>query len=377
VGPSHRFLDDRRRNHRRNSVAAVPSPILTVLGARPQFIKAAPVSAALARAGLEEVVVHTGQHFDASMSEVFFTELDMAPPQHNLDVHGGLHGEQTGRMMAALEPIVLAVEPGAVLVYGDTNSTLAGVLVAAKLNVRVAHVEAGLRSFDRTMPEEVNRVVADHLSNVLFAPTAVAVGNLAAEGITEGVVETGDVMYDAALMFAGRPGPAHTGRPYVLVTLHRPALTDDPHQLTAMLTALQQLRDAGLDVLWPLHPRTRQRIDEHGLQRLTVGLTLLPPLGYLEMTRRLRDADVVLTDSGGLQKEAFFHRVPCVTARTTTEWVELVELGWNRLVDPGCTEAVVAAVHAARGSTGIEGTPYGDGHAASRIADILAREPHC
>jgi UDP-GlcNAc3NAcA epimerase len=346
--------------------------VLTVVGARPQFIKAGPVSAAIERAGLHEVLVHTGQHHDEGMSDVFFQELRLTTPHHNLGVHGGAHGEQTGRMLIELERVVLQEAPDVALVYGDTNSTLAGALVAAKLHIPIAHVEAGLRSFDRTMPEEINRIVTDHVSTLLFAPTANAMMHLANEGIAAGVILTGDVMFDAALMYAGT-ATDHTAAsgPYVLVTIHRAASTDSSETLHAILSGLRQLAAAGLRVIWPLHPRTRACIERFGLTHLLEGLDASDPVGYLEMNRLTAGATVVVTDSGGLQKEAYFHGVPCVTMRDTTEWVELVDLGWNVLLAPESADEIASTVLRVRGTTGRVAQPYGDGHAADTIANAL------
>jgi UDP-GlcNAc3NAcA epimerase len=358
--------------------------ILTVVGARPQFIKLAAVSRVLREVpGVREVVVHTGQHYDDRMSDVFFREMEIAPPDHHLAVGSGGHGAQTGRMLAGIEAVMEAERPALMLVYGDTNSTLAGALAAAKLHVPVAHVEAGLRSFDRRMPEEVNRVLTDHVSALLFAPTEAAVRNLAAEGITAGVELTGDVMYDAALHFGPR-ADAESGildalglRPgeYVLATIHRASTTDDPAVLGSVLRALGEVgRD--LPVVLPVHPRTRAAAERHGLADAAgAGVRMTDPVGYLDMVRLERGARLVVTDSGGVQKEAFFHGVPCVTVRDTTEWVELVEAGWNRLADPADPRAVLDA---ARGALA-EGTErlhrpelYGGGRAARRIAGALA-----
>jgi UDP-GlcNAc3NAcA epimerase len=261
-----------------------------------------------------------------------------------------------------------------VLVYGDTNSTLAGALVATKLHIPVAHVESGLRSHDRTMPEEINRVVTDHVSTLLLAPTELAVANLASEGISgASVVLSGDVMFDAALRAAERvkgQGPAST-KPFLLVTVHRPASTDSPAALGSIVDAVAELHARGFDIIWPVHPRTTSKFDEYGLRKRLDGVTLCDPVGFLEMTRLTSSAALVLTDSGGLQKEAYFHGRPCVTLRTTTEWTELVDLGWNRLVPPTDSGAIVAAATAAVGTTGALATPYGDGNAAKRIADSL------
>lgn len=312
------------------------SRILTIVGARPQFIKAAPVSRALAAAGLTEILVHTGQHFDAAMSDVFFEELDIPKPAHHLDVHSLGHGAMTGRMLEKVEATMLAEKPDLVLIYGDTNSTLAGALAAAKLHIPVAHVEAGLRSFNRRMPEEVNRVVADHLSALLFCPTTTAVTNLAAEGITDGVHAVGDVMYDTTLAAIERARTRSTilerlglqPGGYAVATIHRAENTDDPDRFARVLAWLAEQAHER-PVAMPVHPRTRKLMEARGLA--PAGVTLLEPLGYLDMTRLAHSAAAIFTDSGGLQKEAYFHRVPCVTLRDETEWVETVEAGWNRL----------------------------------------------
>lgn len=338
--------------------------IFTVLGARPQFIKASPVSRAIAEAGMSEVIVHTGQHFDALMSDVFFDELDIPKPRYNLEVNSLGHGAMTGRMLEKLEEAMLAEKPDLVLIYGDTNSTVAGALAAAKLNIPIAHVEAGLRSFNRRMPEEVNRVVADHVSALLFCPTQTAVANLAAEGITKGVHAVGDVMYDTTLAAVKRAESRSTiietmgltPRGYAVATIHRAENTDDPERFARVVAWLE---DAARQtpVVMPVHPRTRKLLASRGLT--PAGLTLIDPIGYLDMARLLSQAAAVFTDSGGLQKEAYFHRVPCVTLRDETEWVETIEAGWNRLW------------------TGEDRAPrrdiadYGDGHSAQAIAGLL------
>lgn len=310
--------------------------LLTVVGARPQFVKAAPVSRALAEGGIDEVLVHTGQHHDTQMSQVFFDELDIPAPRHNLEIHGGGHGDMTGRMLIALEPIVMAERPDMVLVYGDTNSTLAGALVASKLHIPIAHVEAGLRSFNRRMPEEINRVLTDHLSALLLCPTRTAVDNLAAEGITQGVHMVGDVMYDATLL-ARRIAESRSHilstlglapSAYALATVHRAENTDDPARLATILDWLRaQAREQR--VVLPIHPRTRTRAAAAGLD--FAGIVTCDPVGYIDMACLLGHANAVYTDSGGVQKEAYFHRTPCVTLRDETEWVETIECGWNRL----------------------------------------------
>lgn len=340
--------------------------ILTVVGARPQLIKAAAVSRALAgAAALRELIVHTGQHFDTGMSDVFFDELGIPAPAHHLGIHGGGHGDMTGRMLIALEGVMKAERPGCVLVYGDTNSTLAGAFAAAKLNIPVAHVEAGLRSFNRRMPEEINRIAADRLSELLFCPTRASVENLAAEGIAAGVHMVGDVMYDVTLHAAAaaraksrileRLGLAPKG--YALATVHRAENTDDPAALAAVLDYLRAQARAQAIVL-PLHPRTREAARRQGLA--FDGLTVTEPLGFLDMHRLLSGAAAVFTDSGGVQKEAYFHRVPCVTLRGETEWVETIDCGWNRLW------------HGPDYRPRRDIPDYGDGHSAEKIVAILA-----
>ena len=345
--------------------------ILSIVGNRPQFIKSGPLSLALQNRA-DEVVLHTGQHYDHELSQVFFDELGLEPPKHRLEAGSGSHAEQTARMLPGIEAAVVAEKPDLVLVYGDTNSTLAGALAASKLRVPVAHVEAGLRSFDRRMPEELNRVLVDRVSSLLFAPSGSAVGNLKDEGITEGVHEVGDVMLDAnlrlapiarersqALELAGvAPGS------YALVTVHREANTREP-ALGRIVEALNALEDP---VVFPLHPRTAGAIESMGL-RLAGHVHPRRPAGYLDFAALASQARVILTDSGGVQKEAYWYEVPCVTLRENTEWVETVEAGWNHLVgtDPG---AIVAASREA--SPGPEHPSlYGDGHAADLIADVI------
>jgi UDP-GlcNAc3NAcA epimerase len=339
--------------------------VLTVVGARPQFVKSAVVSRAIRlRDELEEVMVHTGQHFNPEMSEIFFRDLDIPEPTYHLHIHGGPHGEMTGRMLTALEPIITEVRPHWVIVYGDTNSTLAGALTAAKLYIPIAHVEAGLRSFNRRMPEEVNRVVTDHLAALHLCPTRLAVENLANEGIRAGVHHVGDVMYDATLFALERSKqtPSILRRlglakgSYAVATVHRAENTDSPVLLAKILDFLKEKNRDSLIVL-PLHPRTRYLAAQYGLS--FDGLMVVEPLGYLDMTCLVADARTVYTDSGGLQKEAYFHRIPCVTLRGETEWVETVAHGWNRLWSQ--------PAYAPRG----EIADYGDGRAGEKIADLL------
>lgn len=358
--------------------------IVTVLGARPQFIKASAVSRALRASGaLAEVLVHTGQHFDANMSDVFFAELGMSPPAHQLAIHGGSHGAMTGQMLAAVEQVLVDERPDAVLVYGDTNSTLAGALAAVKLHIPVAHVEAGLRSFNLAMPEEVNRILTDRISRWLFTPTAVAREHLLHEGVAaDRIVPVGDVMYDVALHHGARVGPggAALGRlglqpgAYVLATVHRAENTDDAVRLEVIVGALQAVA-ARLPVVWPLHPRTRAVLQAAGrLDGLSHSLHLIDPVGYLDMVQLEKHAALIATDSGGVQKEAFFYGVPCVTMRDETEWVELVDAGWNRLAPPRTTAAVAGALLAALGTRGAAVAPYGAGDAAQRIVQRLAAD---
>lgn len=356
--------------------------VLTVVGARPQFIKVAAVSRCLrALPGVSEVLVHTGQHYDSNMSRVFFEELEIPQPDFSLDVGSGSHGVQTGAMLAALDEVLVREGPDWVLVYGDTNSTLAGALSSAKLHIPVAHVEAGLRSYNRAMPEEINRVVTDHLSTKLFAPTELAVDNLVREGISEEtVLLTGDVMYDAALYYGEKAKRDSTiletiglsASPFLLATVHRAENTDDPLRLGAVFGALLEVAEA-VPVVLPMHPRTRKALDGAGLlARVEGGLSVIPPVGYLDMVMLEQSAAAIATDSGGVQKEAFFYRVPCVTIRDETEWVELVELGWNRIAPPRSSGELSAIIREQIGSAGRDASPYGNGDAGRRIAEILA-----
>jgi UDP-N-acetylglucosamine 2-epimerase len=344
--------------------------VLDVVGARPQFIKAAAVCRALrARAGVTDFLVHTGQHYDPEMSDVFFSQLGLPSPNRYLGVGSGTHAGMTAAMMIALETLALSEKPDLVLVYGDTNTTLAGALVAAKLQIPLGHVEAGLRSYNRAMPEEINRVVADHLSQVLFCPTQTAVNNLAREGMSRGVFMTGDVMNDvlqlslahkndAALSDAGvSPGG------YYLMTLHRAGNTDDAARLEAIVRAVGKL---DLPVMFPVHPRTRKAMERAGIKP-DERVRAVKPVGYFDFLALQSEARAILTDSGGVQKEAYMLGVPCVTLRAETEWPETVEAGWNVLVDADA-DAIIA---------GAERTPpaerpplYGDGHAADRIAGL-------
>jgi len=355
--------------------------VVTIVGARPQFIKAAAVSRALAaHEGIEERLLHTGQHHDENMSSVFFAELGIPEPHANLGIAGGRHGAMTGAMLAGIEAYLVDEAPDWVLVYGDTNSTLAGALAAAKLHVPIAHVEAGLRSFNRRMPEEVNRVLTDHASTLLLAPTETAVANLEREGIDGARVHlVGDVMYDAALhvrredqeddAWLARHDLTNGG--YVLATVHRAENTDAPERLRVIVDGLVTV-SASIPVVLPLHPRTRGALDTAGLLPLVERhIRVLPPVGYLDMSRLERHASLIVTDSGGVQKEAYFHRVPCVTVRDETEWVELVDHGWNVLSPPTDAEALAAVIQDRRGVAGADVALYGDGMAAETVARLL------
>lgn len=350
--------------------------VVSIVGARPQFIKAAPVCRVL-RERHTELLVHTGQHYDAGMSDVFFEELGIPAPDVHLGVGSGSHGRQTADMLGPIEDLLAAESPDCVLVYGDTNTTLAGALAASKLSVPIAHVEAGLRSFDRTMPEEVNRVVADHLSAVLLCPTAAAVENLAAEGIVRGVELVGDVMLDTARLFADRASSddvlaRHGATPggYFLATIHRAATSDDRARLAAVVRAFGRL---ALPVLWPVHPRTAKNLAAFGIEVEAGGpVRLVEPLPYGETMTLLRNAAGLITDSGGMQKEAYFFGVPCVTVREETEWVETVALGWNRLA--GVDEERIVRAVAALERPAHRPPVYGDGHAAEAV--VAAIETH-
>lgn len=358
--------------------------IVTVIGARPQFIKASVVSHAIANtSNLNEVVVHTGQHFDANMSDVFFAELGMAKPAHFLDIHGGNHGEMTGRMLSEVERVLIAEKPDAVIVYGDTNSTLAGALAAAKLHIPVAHIEAGLRSFNMAMPEEINRILTDRISRWLFTPSSTAAAHLRREGFAaEQIIPVGDVMFDVALHHGarvtanggllGQLGLAAKG--YVLATIHRAENTDHPRRLSAIVDALEATSKA-LPVVWPLHPRTRGMLQKSGrLASLAQRMTLIDPVGYIDMVQLEKYAALIATDSGGVQKEAFFYKVPCITLRDETEWLELVDAGWNRLASPVSAQQLACAIKTALGTVGQDVKPYGDGEAARKIAQRLAAD---
>jgi len=353
--------------------------VVTIVGARPQFVKAAVTSAALARAGWKERIVHTGQHYDARLSQVFFDELGIPEPAHRLQVGSASHGRQTGAMLAAIEGVLEQEQPRVVLVFGDTNSTLAGALAAAKMHIPVAHVEAGLRSFNRRMPEEINRVLTGHVASLHFCPTQAAVAHLTREGITRGVHLVGDVMLDCVRRFreiADRRSEIleqlglASGR-FILMTCHRAENTDDPQRLAAIMGAARKLA-VELPVVLPLHPRTKARIEQLGAEAAS-RLTVIDPIAYLDMLKLESHAAAVLTDSGGVQKEAFFLGTPCITLREETEWPETVESGLNRLAGADEAAILAAAIAALENETaGADAaSAYGDGRAATKIADIL------
>ena len=350
--------------------------VLTIVGARPQFIKAAPVSREL-RINHDEYLVHTGQHYDDNMSRLFFDELDIPVPDVNLEVGSGPHAAQTGKMMIKLEVLMQSVKPDCVLVYGDTNSTIAGSLTAAKLNIPVVHVEAGLRSFNRRMPEEINRLLTDKISKLLFCPTAVAVEHLRSEGIVDGVYLTGDVMYDAALYYAEKAKAypsvldavgVNAGE-YLLVTCHRPQNTDDPEILDGIIDALIRSKET---IIFPVHPRTRGMLEKYGLIHRFTGvehIKLIEPVGYLQMIQLEKHAKKIITDSGGVQKEAYFYKVPCITLRSETEWTETVLDGWNLLTGMDAS-MILKAIREFKPDSE-QSNHYGDGNARVEMVRIL------
>lgn len=342
--------------------------LLTVVGARPQFIKAAALSRVFQEANdIEEILVHTGQHFDPNMSDVFFTELDIPSPKYILGINGGTHGQMTGRMLEAIEKIFISEKPDATIVYGDTNSTLSGALAASKLHIPVIHVEAGLRSYNRQMPEEINRVLTDCVSSILLCPTRTSVENLKKEGITQGVYHVGDIMYDATLYaihclknnqllnkkFSFLP------EKFVFMTIHRAESTQSEETLKKIITFAENFSlEHNLEIIFPVHPRTKKLIDKYSCF-LSKKFIVTEPFSYFETQYCISKASFVLTDSGGLQKEAYFHRVPCITLRKETEWVETVEHGWNKLWinDSYCPRKNIS--------------DYGDGNCAEKILNIL------
>ncbi len=352
--------------------------IVTIVGARPQFIKASALSRALAMEGIREIIVHTGQHFDDNMADIFFRQMEIPEPAYNLGIHSLSHGAMTGRMMEEIEKILLLENPDAVVVYGDTNSTLAGALAASKLHIPVAHVEAGLRSFNMKMPEEINRILTDRISTWLFCPTETALDNLKAEGFDHfpsHVLKTGDVMYDVALHYSRISADKSnilerldvTDKEFILVTLHRQENTDDMTRLKEILGALEELSKTYKIVL-PLHPRTRKILKDNDM---ILGFPMIDPVGYFDMVELLKNCEFVITDSGGLQKEAFFFGKQCLVARDETEWIELVELGCNSLVGASRSAILESSILPGNRSERFQARPYGNGDAAQQIARIL------
>ena len=358
--------------------------ILTVVGARPQFIKAAAISRIIRDQysnSIEEIIVHTGQHHDENMSQIFFDELDIPKPKFNLEISGGGHGAMTGKMLEGIERILLQERPDCLLIYGDTNSTLAGAISAAKLHIPVAHVEAGLRSFNMRMPEEVNRILSDRISTLLFCPTKTAVENLSAEGIKNGVYQVGDVMHDVALFYREKAQKNSrilnalglTNKGFALATCHRAENTDDPHRLASILEAFAEIAK-DLPLVLPLHPRTKKLIAENNLSSFLGAIVITDPLPFLDMIALEQGAKMILTDSGGVQKEAFFYNTPCITLRDETEWVETVSLGWNQLVGAD-TRAIIRAVEKISTTPNpvSQNMPYGNGDASQEICQHLLK----
>ena len=349
--------------------------IVTILGARPQFIKAAALSVVL-KESFDEVLVHTGQHYDSNMSDVFFEELNIPKPDYHLNIGSGSHGAMTGEMLIQIEKVLEIEKPDFVLVYGDTNSTLAGALAASKMLIPVIHVEAGLRSFNKSMPEEQNRILTDHLSNLLFVPTQTAIENLKKEGITEGVHLVGDVMYDGILRFAEIAQEKSSildtlnlrEKEFVLCTIHRAENTNNGDHLKAIFEALDE---SGEQIILPLHPRTLKYMSDYGIKTSSENIRIIEPLGYLDMVRLEDTAKKIVTDSGGVQKEAFFLGVPCVTLREETEWVETVEDGWNILV--GASKDRILGAMASFSPQTKRKNHFGDGTSATKIKDLIKR----
>lgn len=359
--------------------------ITSVIGARPQFIKAAVISRAIKRkSDIQEIIVHTGQHYDDNMSKVFFDELEMTEPDYNLAIGSLNHGAQTGRMIEAIEQVLIKEKPALCLVYGDTNSTLAGALAAIKLNIPVAHIEAGLRSFNRKMPEEINRVLTDHASDLLFVPTDTAMNNLANEGIPEFKCHlVGDVMYDAALYYGNKAEQKSDilsllnlkNKKYTLVTIHRAENTDAAERLKLIVEEMAEV-SKGVMIVWPMHPRTKAALTKYGFIDYLADqecIRVIEPVGYLDMVQLEKNAALIITDSGGVQKEAYFHEVPCIIIREETEWVELLETGMSLIVKPQAIKSLVSDAKKLIGTNmgGCESNLYGSGKASEVIVDII------
>jgi UDP-GlcNAc3NAcA epimerase len=352
--------------------------ILTIVGARPQFVKAAALSRALKKLGVEEVLVHTGQHFDENMAEIFFRQMEIPQPKYNLGINSLSHGAMTGRMLEEIEKVLISEKPSAVVVFGDTNSTLAGALAASKLHIPVAHIEAGLRSFNMKMPEEINRILTDRVSNFLFCPTEVAIKNLHHEGFDNfdiNIINSGDVMYDVALYYSQFSGERSTiindlglnKTPFLLTTLHRQENTDDLHRLNSIISALNILSQDYRIVL-PIHPRTRKILQN---QNIKLKFEQIDPVGYFDMIEILKHCEMVITDSGGVQKEAFFFEKHCLVTRDETEWTELVDLKYNFMVGAETDKIVNTVSEVVNATAKFDVKPYGKGNSAEKIALVL------
>lgn len=358
--------------------------ILTVVGARPQFIKASAISRSItqfnniSKKQITEIIVHTGQHYDNNMSDIFFQELNIPVPAYNLEISGGSHAQMTGRMMESIESVVMKEQPDFILIYGDTNSTLAAALVAVKIHIPIVHIEAGLRSLNMKMPEEVNRILADRVSSILFCPTEAAVNNLKAEGITKNVFNVGDVMFDVSQYYkdiAKSQSNIATelgvrGKEFVLATCHRAENTDSPYRLKEILGAFSDIGKR-VPLIFPIHPRTKKVIVDHGFSKYLENLIITAPLPFLDMIALQQDAIAVLTDSGGVQKEAFFYNTPCITLRDETEWSETVELGWNQVVGAERVSIVEAFNNKDSHKDIYQCNPYGDGFSANKMIQIM------
>ena len=358
--------------------------IVSVIGARPQFIKAALVSKKLREKGLREILVHTGQHYDFNMSDVFFKELNLPEPDYYLGIGSGLHSEQTGKMLMELEKVYIKEKPDLVIVYGDTNSTLAGALAASKLHIPVAHVEAGLRSFNKQMPEEINRVLTDHVSDLLFTPTKIAVENLHKEGITKNIYNVGDVMFDVALESIKKVNENEIINNYnlqrknfILTTIHRAENTDNFENLKNIWEALNELAQKGYNIFFPVHPRTKKALENFNLlKQRNESLLVAEPVSYFEMLALERNAKIIITDSGGVQKEGYFWGTPCVIPRNETEWIELIEIGFNILTGAD-KDSIVKAVEDIENRNIGDNTPkdlYGSGNASEKIVNVIEKK---
>jgi UDP-GlcNAc3NAcA epimerase len=352
--------------------------ILTIVGARPQFVKAAALSRALKNMEIEEVLVHTGQHFDENMAEIFFRQMDIPEPKFNLGINSLSHGAMTGRMLEEIEKVLIAEKPSVVVVFGDTNSTLAGALAASKLHITVAHIEAGLRSYNMKMPEEINRILTDRISNYLFCPTEVAIKNLQAEGFDNfdiNIINSGDVMYDVALYYNRFSDERSTiindlglnEKPFLLTTLHRQENTDDLVRLNSIISALNTL-SSDYKIVLPIHPRTRKILENENIK---LNFEPIEPVGYFDMIELLKNCSLVITDSGGVQKEAFFFGKHCLVARDETEWTELVDLKYNFMVGAETDKIINTVAKLSKSSVKFDAKPYGDGNAAEKIASFL------